>query len=103
MILESSPESVLTITESDCIANAEYYEKARELILRKLTSTNRRVFLYICLFLRELQKNYHLNRLDDKILGNTIILIKLIQLYKNNIFFTHFSHTIWESVFTSAE
>lgn len=56
MLLESLPEPVVTISERECIVYADNYERCRELIRTKLKPVNRKVFLYVCMFLIELRR-----------------------------------------------
>jgi inositol polyphosphate 5-phosphatase INPP5B/F len=67
-LLEATPDPVVNISARECAVNCDYFERCRELILRQ-KPVKRKIFLYICLFLRELQKNYTSNRMDDHFLG----------------------------------
>ncbi|KAL9704058.1 hypothetical protein quinque_007576 [Culex quinquefasciatus] len=64
MLLESLPEPVVTISERECIVNADNYDRCRELIRTKLKPVNRLVFLYVCMFLIELRRRNPNMRLE---------------------------------------
>jgi inositol polyphosphate 5-phosphatase INPP5B/F len=68
MLLEATPEPIVNITERECFVNCVNFERCRDLISR-LKPLKRKIFLYICLFLHELQKHYTVNRLSDQFLG----------------------------------
>lgn len=65
-IFEASPEPLVTITERELSIYINYPDKCRELIQNKIPLLNRKIFIYVLLFLKEIQKNYALNGLDDK-------------------------------------
>lgn len=65
IFLESLPEPLVTISERECIVNADNYERCRELIRVKLKPVNRIIFLHICLFLIELQRKNPSVRLNN--------------------------------------
>ncbi|XP_062559998.1 inositol polyphosphate 5-phosphatase OCRL [Armigeres subalbatus] len=65
LLLESLPEPLVTISERECIVNADNYERCRELIQAKLKPVNRIVFLYICMFLGDLQRKNPAIRLNN--------------------------------------
>ncbi|XP_065091560.1 inositol polyphosphate 5-phosphatase OCRL [Ochlerotatus camptorhynchus] len=75
ILLESLPEPVVTISEKECILNAENYEHCQRLIRLKLKPVNRVVFLYICSFLIELHRKNSNVRLNDlaTIFGRVLI------------------------------
>lgn len=95
-ILESLPEPLVTITEREMSIYSASFERCRELVQNKMKVLNRKMFLYICLFLKELQKNYSSNSMDDKILGE--ILKMIVVNFSINLFFilsaTVFSHVM---------
>ncbi|XP_058831685.1 inositol polyphosphate 5-phosphatase OCRL-like [Topomyia yanbarensis] len=64
ILLESLPEPVVTISERECMVNADNYERCRELIRTKLKPVHRLVFLYICMFLIELRRQNPSIRLE---------------------------------------
>lgn len=65
-IFEASPEPLVTITERELSNYINYFDKCRELVQNKMPLLNRKIFLYVLLFLKEIQKNYALNGMDDK-------------------------------------
>jgi len=65
-ILESLPEPLVSITERDLSINSSYFERCRELVQNKMPLLNRKIFLYIVMFLKEIQKNYSSNGMDDR-------------------------------------
>lgn len=68
-IFESSPEPLVTITERELNIYIGYFEKCRELVQNKMPLLNRKIFLYLIMFLKEIQKNYALNGMDDRTIG----------------------------------
>lgn len=62
MLLESSPEPLVSPLEDECLY-AENFDKCCE-IIRILSIAKKNVFIYICLFLQEVLKNLVSNRLD---------------------------------------
>lgn len=73
-IFESSPEPLVTITERELSIYISYFEKCRELVQNKMPLLNRKIFLYIIMFLKEIQKHYTMNGLDDRTIGRKINL-----------------------------
>lgn len=71
-VLESLPEPLVTIQERDLTIYASYFERCRELVQNKMPLLNRKIFLYIIMFLKEIQKNYAANGLDDRTLGKKL-------------------------------
>ncbi|XP_029712812.1 inositol polyphosphate 5-phosphatase OCRL [Aedes albopictus] len=65
IFLESLPEPVVTISERECIVNADNYDRCRELIRVKLKRVNRVLFLYICRLLIELMRKNSTVRLNN--------------------------------------
>lgn len=65
LLLESLPEPLVTISEQECNQNADNYERCRKLIQTKLKPVNRIVFLYICMFLGDLQRKNPAIRLNN--------------------------------------
>lgn len=53
-----------------CIAASNNFENCRQLILQKLNDVHRSVFIYICMFLQELQKYSNDNGYDAKALSS---------------------------------
>lgn len=90
-IFESSPEPLVTITERELNIYIPYFEKCRELVQNKMPLLNRKIFFYLIMFLKEIQKNYSLNGLDDRTIGE-ILLIRYFY-FKSLIF----SKNIWTS------
>lgn len=68
-ILESLPEPLVSLTERELSIYCAYFDRCKELLQNKIELLNRKIFLYICMFLKELQKNYSSNFLDDRLLG----------------------------------
>lgn len=68
-ILESLPEPLVNIHERDLSIYASYFERCRELVQNKMPLLNRKIFLYIIMFLKEIQKNYLSNGMDDRTIG----------------------------------
>ena len=68
-ILESLPEPLVSLTERELSIYCAYFDRCKELLQNKIQLLNRKIFLYICMFLKELQKNYSSNYLDDRLLG----------------------------------
>lgn len=68
-IFESSPEPLVTINEKYMSFYVAYFDKCRELVQQKMPLLNRKIFLYIIMFLKELQKNYTINGMDDRTIG----------------------------------
>jgi inositol polyphosphate 5-phosphatase INPP5B/F len=68
-VLESLPEPLVTIQERELSIYASYFERCRELVQNKMPLLNRKIFLYIIMFLKEIQMNYVSNGLDDRTLG----------------------------------
>lgn len=68
-ILESLPEPLVCIPERDLTIYASYFERCRELVQNKMPLLNRKIFLYIIMFLKEVQKNYLSNGMDDRTIG----------------------------------
>lgn len=64
-IFESLPEPLITIPERDLMIYANYFPRCKELLLNKTSLVNRRTFLYVVMFLRELQRNFSANGVDD--------------------------------------
>ena len=89
-ILESLPEPLVTIMERDLSIYASYFERCRELVQNKMPLLNRKIFLYIIMFLKEIQKNYSSNGMDDRTIGKALIkcsvnCITLIYNYSKSI------------------
>lgn len=68
-ILEALPEPLVTIQESELLCYSSYFERCRELVQNKIPLLNRKIFLYIVMFLKEIQKNYSSNGMDDRTIG----------------------------------
>ncbi|XP_035786596.1 inositol polyphosphate 5-phosphatase OCRL-like [Anopheles albimanus] len=64
LLLEALPEPVVTISERECIVNADSFERCKDLLRAKLKPVNRLVFLYICLFLQDLRVANATTRID---------------------------------------
>lgn len=64
-IFESLPEPLMPITESNLMIYSSHFVKCKELLLNKTSLVARRTFLYIVMFLRELQRNFTSNAVDD--------------------------------------
>lgn len=62
MLLESSPEPLVSPLEDECLY-ADTFDKCRE-IIKILSIPKKNVFLYICFFLQEVLKHSTYNRLD---------------------------------------
>lgn len=75
-IFESSPEPLVTITERELSIYISYFEKCRELVQNKMPLLNRKIFFYVIMFLKEIQKNYALNGMDDRTIGMISIFLK---------------------------
>lgn len=70
-ILESLPEPLVTILERDLMIYSSYFERCRELVQNKMPLLNRKIFLYVIMFLKEIQKNYSTNGMDDRTIGES--------------------------------
>lgn len=68
-VIESLPEPLVSIQERDLSIYASYFERCRELVQNKMPLLNRKIFLYIILFLKEVQSNYASNGMDDRTIG----------------------------------
>lgn len=71
-IFESSPEPLVTIFERDLSIYIQYFDRCRELVQNKMPLLNRKIFLYVIMFLKEIQRNYAINGMDDRTLGELI-------------------------------
>jgi phosphatidylinositol-bisphosphatase len=67
--LESLPSPLITISERELSIYSAYFEKCRDLLQNKVSLLNRKIFWYILMFLKESQKYYNVNGLDDRLLG----------------------------------
>ncbi|KAL7033635.1 hypothetical protein ACKWTF_007654 [Chironomus riparius] len=65
-IFESSPEPLVTITERELSIYLPNFERCRELVQNKIPLLNRKIFLYLIMFLKEIQRNYMTNGMDDR-------------------------------------
>lgn len=74
-VLESLPEPLVTIQERELSIYASYFERCRELVQNKMPLLNRKIFLYIVMFLKEIQSNYATNGMDDRTIGKKFIKI----------------------------
>lgn len=68
-LFESLPTPLISITERELSIYSGYFDKCRELLQNKLSQLNRKIFWYLIMFLKELQKYYTINGLDDRLLG----------------------------------
>lgn len=78
-ILESLPEPLVTIQERDLSIYSSYFERCRELVQNKMPLLNRKIFLYIIMFLKEVQKNYSTNGMDDRTIGELVLLLTFLE------------------------
>lgn len=69
MLLESTSRSFLEILGpfTACVKHEDFLVK-----INKLPRHWKRIFLYICSFLKEVKKNYLSNRIDDNVIGEWI-------------------------------
>lgn len=67
MLLESTSRSFLEVIGpfTACAKHEDFLVK-----INKLPRHWKRIFLYICSFLKEVKKNYQSNRIDDNVIGN---------------------------------
>ncbi|KAG5681858.1 hypothetical protein PVAND_011265 [Polypedilum vanderplanki] len=65
-IFEASPEPLVTITERELQIYVQYFDRCKELVQNKMPLLNRKIFLYVIMFLKEIQKNYTINGMDDR-------------------------------------
>lgn len=94
-VLESLPEPLVTIPERDLSIYSAYFERCRELVQNKMSLLNRKIFLYIIMFLKEIQKNYGSNLMDDRIIGELTICFLYILIVIFVIFLAKvFSHAM---------
>ncbi|XP_058054581.1 inositol polyphosphate 5-phosphatase OCRL [Anopheles bellator] len=79
LLLEALPEPVVTISERECIVNADNFDRCKELLRAKLKPVNRLVFLYICRFLQDLRVANATTRIDviAALFGRTLIRSQL--------------------------
>lgn len=68
-LFQCLPLPLIPILERDLSIHSTNFEKCKELLLTKVPLINRKIFFYIVLFIKELQKNNHANHMDDKLLG----------------------------------
>lgn len=69
MLFESTPEPLLNIPDKDIINVCDSFDKCRALVINRVSPLGRRVFLYVCLFIRELRRHYDINHMNDRNLG----------------------------------
>jgi len=77
-IFESLPTPLVAIDEREMSIYCAYWERCREMVQRKMSVLNRKIFLYVCLFLKELQKNYIINGMNDQIIGELKLPLALL-------------------------
>lgn len=70
MLFESTPEPLLCLSDHEISHTCDSYERCRDLVINRVSSLRRRVFLYVCLFIRELRRHYDTNQMNDRNLGN---------------------------------
>lgn len=69
MLFESTPELLLCLSEGEISAACDDFAKCKKLIVDRVSSLRRRVFLYVCLFIRELRRHSDVNQMNDRNLG----------------------------------
>lgn len=69
LLFESTPEPLLCLSTHEISINCDQFERCRELIINRVSNLRRRVFLYVCLYVRELRRHYDMNHMNDKTLG----------------------------------
>jgi phosphatidylinositol-bisphosphatase len=74
-LFESSPEPLVTITERELQIYVSYFDRCKELVQNKMPLLNRKIFLYVIMFLKEIQKNYAINGMDDRTIGEQLVII----------------------------
>lgn len=68
-IFEASPEPLVTITERELSIYISYFDRCKTIVQNKMPLLNRKIFLYVIMFLKEIQKNYTINGMDDRTIG----------------------------------
>lgn len=68
MLLEASPEPLLFTFETKLQMNFNNIDEIIQTI-NEIPNVKRMIFMYICLFLRELRPHYSKNKLTDNVLG----------------------------------
>lgn len=59
----------MKIADKDIINVCDSFDKCRALVINQVSPLKRRVFLYVCLFIRELRRHYDVNQMNDRNLG----------------------------------
>lgn len=77
MLFEATPDVLLCISDGEIAATCDDFLKCKNLIIERVSSLRRRVFLYVCLFIHELRQHYEVNHMNDRNLGKWQMLLKV--------------------------
>lgn len=86
MLFESTPDPLLCLSDHEITTTCDHYDRCRELIINRVSNLRRRVFLYVCLFIRELRKHYDINHMNDRNLGEFKSNFKMLNIFKCSFF-----------------